>query len=78
MEEEKGWEHKGWAKKAGMGWRISTSIVSFFGLLIFVIVWLFFFAEGYSVYQNLAILIVAFLAFIGINGATWATMWTRF
>ncbi len=55
-----------------MGWRISVSVLSFFALVIFFVVWLFFFADSFSVYQNIAVIIVALLAFCGVNGAAWA------
>ncbi len=80
MEEEgksQGWERRSWRKGSRVGWRIGASIISFFGLLIFVIIWLFFYADGYSIYQNLAILLVAILAFMGVNGAAWASIWMR-
>lgn len=66
-----------WGMGRGMRWRIVLSVLLFFGLIIFVILWLFFFADGFSVYQNLAIVIVAVLAFFGISAAVWASMWMR-
>jgi len=60
-------------KPEGMGWRISVSIVSFFGFIIAVILWLFFYAGGFNVYQNIAIVVVISLAFIAVMGATWAS-----
>ena len=78
MDEEE-MEGPPWGPPRRMGralaWRIALSIVLFFGLISFIIVWLFFFADGFSVFQNIAIVIVAFLAFFGIEGAMWATMW---
>jgi protein-S-isoprenylcysteine O-methyltransferase Ste14 len=60
-------------KPEGMGWRVGVSIVTFFGAIIAVILWLFFFAGGYNAYQNIAVVIVIILAFIAIMGATWAS-----
>jgi VIT1/CCC1 family predicted Fe2+/Mn2+ transporter len=57
----------------GMGWRVGVSIFSFFGAIIAVILWLFFYAGGYNAYQNLAIIVVIFLAFIAVMGAVWAS-----
>ncbi len=57
----------------GMGWRIAVSIVTFFGLIIAAIIWLFFYAGSYNVYQNIAVIIVIILACIAIMGATWAS-----
>lgn len=55
-----------------MGWRVGVSIVVLFGALITAILWLFFYAGGFNVYQNIAVIVVIFLAFIAIMGATWA------
>ncbi|MFQ5919059.1 MAG: hypothetical protein ACE5I4_03300 [Thermoplasmata archaeon] len=66
-----------WGTSRGMGWRIALSILAFLGLIVFIVVWLFFFAGGFSVYQNIAIIIVAFLVFFGIGAAVWATMWMK-
>jgi hypothetical protein len=59
-------------KTKGFGWRISLSIISVVGWLIFLIIWLFFYATNFNVYQNIAIFIISILAFGGIMGATWA------
>ncbi|MBI4258827.1 MAG: hypothetical protein HY619_07715 [Thaumarchaeota archaeon] len=60
-------------KPEGMGWRIALSIVSFFGSIIAVILWLFFYAGSFNVYQNIAIIVVIFLVFLAVMGATWAS-----
>jgi len=57
----------------GIGWRVGVSILSFFAAIIAVILWLFFYAGGYNAYQNLAIIVVIFLAFIAVMGAIWAS-----
>ena len=56
---------------------ISASGVSGFAWLIFLIVWLFFYAGDYDIYQNLAIIIVSLLALGGINIAIWAVWGLR-
>jgi hypothetical protein len=56
----------------GMGWRISVSIITFFGLLVFLVAWFFFYADSYTIYQNLAVLLGSGLLFVGINAASWA------
>ncbi|HZY47691.1 MAG TPA: hypothetical protein VFE96_07840 [Candidatus Bathyarchaeia archaeon] len=60
-----------------MGWRVSVSIVTSFGLLISLVVWLFFYAGGFSIYQNIAIFIVIIMAFVAVMGATWASWGMR-
>ncbi len=72
---EPGMEHP--LRPEGMGWRIAVSIVTFFAAIIAVILWLFFYAGGYNAYQNLAIVVVVFLAFIAVMGATWASWGMR-
>ena len=61
----------------GMGWRVGVSIFSFFAAIIAVILWLFFEAGAHNVYQNLAIIVVIFLAFIAVMGAIWASWGMR-
>ena len=60
-------------KPEGMGWRGAVSIVTFFGSIIAAILWLFFYAGSYNVYQNIAVIVVILLAFIAVMGATWAS-----
>ncbi len=60
-----------------MGWRIALSMILFFGLIVFIIIWLFFYADGFSLAQNIAIFLAALLVFGGIEAAVWATMWMR-
>ncbi len=61
----------------GMGWRIALSIILFFGLIAFIIVWLFFYADGFSLAQNVAIFLLAVVAFFGLQASVWVTMWMR-
>jgi hypothetical protein len=60
-------------KPEGMGWRVSTSILTFFGALVAVVLWLSFYEGKFDVFQNIAIVTVIFLAFVAIMGATWAS-----
>jgi len=60
-----------------MGWRVTVSVIATFGFLILAILWLSFYAGSFSVFQNIAILLVAVLAFIGLMGATWASWGMR-
>jgi hypothetical protein len=56
----------------GFASKVSLSIITFFALIVFLVVWLFFYADSFTVYQNLAVVVAAILAFIGIMGAAWA------
>jgi len=57
----------------GMGWRVGATIITFFGSMIVAILWLFFYAGSFTVYQNIALVVVILMAFIGIMGAIWAS-----
>jgi hypothetical protein len=56
----------------GFGWRVAVSILIAIGWLSFLILWLFFYAGSYDIFQNLAIMIVSVLVGIGLLGAMWA------
>lgn len=56
-----------------MGWRVAASILAFFGSVIGIILWLFFYAGNFNVYQNIAVVVVILLGFIAVMGATWAS-----
>jgi hypothetical protein len=60
-----------------MSWRVPASILTFFGFLIALILWLFFYVGSYNVYQNIAVVVVIVFAFIAIMGATWASWGMR-
>jgi hypothetical protein len=64
---------RGPRRPEGMGWRVGVSIVTFFGAMISVILWLFFYAGSFTVYQNIAVVVVILLAFTAVMGATWAS-----
>ena len=59
-------------KTKGFGWRVSLSIIMCVGWLIFLILWLFFYAANFDVYQNIAIFLVSLLIVGGVLGASWA------
>lgn len=59
-------------KIKGFKWRIATSIVLPFLAIIFLISWFWYYAEPYTVWQNIAVLLVVLLVIGGILGAIWA------
>jgi hypothetical protein len=65
-------------KTKGFGWRVSLSIIMGIGWLIFLIVWLFFYASDFNIYQNIAIFIVSILVLGGVLGAAWAPWGMRY
>ena len=54
-------------EKEGLGWRVSLSIIVGVGWLVFLIVWLFFMASDYTVYKNLAIVMISVLLMVIIT-----------
>jgi hypothetical protein len=62
----------------GMGWRVSLSIAVSIGWIIFLIVWLFFYAgqSGYNAYQNFTIILISLLVLAILLGVPWA-IWGR-
>lgn len=62
----------------GFAWRVSLSIIVFFGWIIFQILWLFFYASDYTIYQNVAIFLVSILVPMAIMAAAWASWGMKF
>ena len=55
----------------GMGWSVSLSILGGVGWLVFLIIWLFFYAHNYVWEKNLSIILASLLALCGIIGIPW-------
>lgn len=55
----------------GMGWRIAFSATSLMLWFTFVVAWLFFLADDYSLAQNLGVMIGSVLLFVGVNVPVW-------
>jgi hypothetical protein len=60
---------------SGFGWRTSLSIIVGIGWLIFLIIWFFFYAVGFTFYQNIAIFAISVAAVSLVEGLTWVPMW---
>ena len=58
----------------GLALRVVVSIIVFFGLLIFAIIYVAFFASSFSLFQQVAIILVALLVATAILGVMW-TIW---
>jgi len=64
-------------KEAGMGrggWRVRLSIASAVVWIAFVVLWLPFFAEEFTIYLNAAILLASSFAFITANAVAWSSI----
>ena len=57
----------------GFGWRVSLSVLVSIGWLAFLVIWLFFYAGYYSIYQNLAVFLASILIVTAVMGASWAS-----
>ena len=57
----------------GLGSRVVVSIIVLFGLLIFSIIYVAFFAISFSLFQKIAVILVAILVATAILGAMWAS-----
>jgi len=65
---EKGWEL---LKFKGFKWRLIISIIIPFATLIFLIVWFWFYAEPYTIWQHIAVILVTLLAIGAILAVVW-------
>lgn len=54
-------------------WRIRLTITVGIGWIVFIILWLPFYAAGYSAYRNIAIFIISFLVMFTLIIGTWVT-----
>ncbi len=71
-------EMPGFVRTAGFSIRVGLSILIVFGWLAFLILWLFFYADKYGVFQNIAILLVSIIVGIGMLAALWVSWGLRF
>jgi hypothetical protein len=57
----------------GLAPRVAISIIVLFGLLILAIIYVAFFAISYSLFQKIAVVLVALLIATAILGVMWAS-----
>src|SRR4030065_1244443 len=62
-------------EKPMLAWVANT--VAGIGWLVFLIIWLFFYAGGYNGYQNLAIFIASLLVLGAVSGSIWMVRWFK-
>jgi len=63
--------------KRWTGTRGIASSLLWIGWLVFLVIWLFFFAGSWNIYQNLGVLIVSLLIVGGISSLVWRSFWRR-
>jgi len=56
----------------GFGWRVSVSILVVFGWAIFFALWLFFYAGGFDLVQNIGVFRLSIIIGVAILAAAWA------
>ncbi len=57
----------------GLAPRVVVSIIVFFGLLIFSIIYVAFLAVTFTLFQKIAVILIALLAAIAILSAMWSS-----
>ncbi len=57
----------------GMASRVAGSILVVFGWAAFIILYAVFYASGFTLFQNLAIIFASFLVGMALLGAMWAS-----
>ena len=57
----------------GFAWRVSLSIIVGVGWLVFLILWVTFYAVTFTLLENLVIVLVSLLIVGAILGASWAS-----
>ena len=62
---------------AGLGSRISASIITVFGWAIFLLLYFGFWANGFSAVQSAIVVAASVLFFLMIMGASWASWGLR-
>ncbi|MBS3782549.1 MAG: hypothetical protein KGY66_02025 [Candidatus Thermoplasmatota archaeon] len=60
--------------KRHIEWKTIISIITGFGWLIFLVIWLFFYASDHTVYQNLGVILASMMALFLVNGTAWSAM----
>ena len=60
-----------WRSIKGLGWRMAFSATSALVWFGFIIGWLFFLADGYSILQNIGVLLLSVVALGALNVPIW-------
>ena len=62
----------------GFGWRIGISILVVFGWVVFVLLWLLFYASRFNIYQNVGVLLVSILVGMAVLADSWVSWGLRY
>jgi len=67
-------EGKTMFKMFGFKWRLQLSIIIPLASLVFLIIWFWFYATPFTIWQNIAVILITLLIIGGILGSIW-TRW---
>ncbi len=59
-------------KSPAFRWRAAVSIIAILSWLAFIVIWLFFYADNFTIYQNVAVFFASILVIGVIKSALWA------
>ncbi len=65
-------------RERGLMWRAVLSIVTVFGWLVFLVLWLFFLTPELGFAQNIAVFILSLLVLVAVLLVTWVTWALKF
>ena len=65
-------------RERGLMWRAVLSIVTVFGWLVFLVLWLFFLTPELGFSQNIAVFLLSLLILVAVLLITWVTWALRF
>jgi hypothetical protein len=77
-EEQNEWRRQPGILSSGIWWRLGLTLLAGFTWLGFLIVWLFFFANLYDLYQNVAVILLSIFIVGLIASVTWLTYGMKF
>jgi hypothetical protein len=67
-----------WADYRQIRWRSLFNALVVLAWSVFLLVWLFIYADGYTGYQNIAVIFVSLLIAGGLSAAIWGSWWRRY
>jgi peptidoglycan/LPS O-acetylase OafA/YrhL len=65
----------GWTDYRQIRWRAAISVAVVLAWSAFLLIWSFVYADGYTGYQNIAVIFVSLLIAGGLSAAVWSSWW---
>jgi hypothetical protein len=66
-----------WSSGAGIRWRVLASLLGTLAWLIFTLLYVGFWAHGFSLFQSVIVILVSLLILLGVLGSTWMVWGTH-